>query len=66
MDDKPSLAHYITLIDQAESYHDLAVFRARYFGLLERTFPQNEYLAIKDHWNARAKSDNLPVAPPKG
>ncbi|WP_173087020.1 hypothetical protein [Fundidesulfovibrio magnetotacticus] len=58
-------AHYLALIDKAQSYHDLVVLRSRFFNLLERTLTQEEYLAVKDRWNAKAKDETLPVAPPK-
>jgi len=54
------------LIDQAESYHDLAVFRSRFFNLIERTLSKDDCQGIKDHWSTRARDENLPIAPSKG
>jgi hypothetical protein len=65
MDDKQDAAHYRRLIDQAESYHDLVIFRSRLFSLMERTLPKEDFLALKDRWSAKAKDEGLPVAPPK-
>ena len=36
---------------------------ARYFSLMERTLSKQECLEVKDHWNAKAKDESLPVAP---
>lgn len=63
MDDPQNAVFYKRLIDQAGSYHDLAVFRSRYFSLMERTLSKQDCLEVKDHWNAKAKDDTLPVAP---
>lgn len=54
------------LIDQAESYHDLAIFRSRFFNLIERTLSKQDCQAIKDHWSLRARDESLPIAPAKG
>lgn len=65
MDEQQSAAYYKRLIDQAESYHDLVILRSRFFALMDRTLPKDDCLAVRDHWNAKAKQDSLPVAPPK-
>jgi hypothetical protein len=64
MDGQQNPAYYKRLIDQAESYHDLVVLRSRFFGLMERALSQEDCLAVKDHWKAKALDENLPVAPP--
>jgi len=64
MDDIQNAAHFKRMIDQASSYHDLAVFRARYYSLIERTLSKQECREVKDHWNLKAKDETLPVAPP--
>jgi len=63
--DPQGIAFYLSLIDKAPSYHDLVIVRARYFGLLERTLTKQECQTVKDRWQARAKDDSLPVAPPR-
>lgn len=66
MEDQKNAEYYKRLIDQARSYHDLVILRSRCFGLMERTLSQDDYLAVKDYWNAKAKDENLPITPPKG
>lgn len=65
MEAQQSAAYYKRLIDQAESYHDLVILRSRFFALMDRTLPKEDCLAVRDHWNAKAKQDSLPIAPPK-
>lgn len=65
MHDPQGPSYYKLLIDQAESYHDLVILRSRYFSLMDRSLPKEEALAVKDYWAAKARSENLPVAPPK-
>jgi hypothetical protein len=60
-----SLEHYLRQIESAGSYHELAIFRARYFGLLESSFSKEDCLKIKDAWTAKARDESLPVAPDK-
>jgi hypothetical protein len=63
MEEQQSAAYYKRLIDEAASYHDLVVFRSRFFSLIDRTLPKDEAQEVKDCWNARAKDENLPIAP---
>ena len=63
MDETQDAAHYRQLINKAESYHDLVIFRSRYFSLLERTLPKEDFLELKSLWTAKAAEENLPVAP---
>ena len=63
MESPTEARQYMTMIDQAESYHDLVVFRSRYFSLIERTLDKQQCQAVKDRWQARAKDDSLPIAP---
>ncbi|WP_243313925.1 hypothetical protein [Fundidesulfovibrio agrisoli] len=53
----------MTIIDMASSYHELAVFRSRYFTLMERTLTKEACRLVKDHWNKKAKDPDLPIAP---
>ena len=57
--------YYKALIDRLGSYHELAVFRARTFTLMEQTLSKEDYLSVKDYWQAKAMDPNLPVAPNK-
>lgn len=63
MDDQKSPAFYKQIISQAKSYHDLAMFRSRYYSLLESVLSKEDCLAVKDYWSMRAKDENLPIAP---
>lgn len=63
MDDQQDAQFYLALIGKAESYHDLVVFRSRYFALVERTLSRQDCQAVKDAWQARAKDESLPIAP---
>ena len=65
MHDPQGPDYYKLLIDQAESYHDLVVFRSRFFAMMDRSLPKEEALAVKDYWTAKARSEDLPVAPAK-
>lgn len=66
MEVQKNAEYYKLLIDQAKSYHDLVILRSRCFGLMERTLSNEDYLAVKDYWNAKAKDEKLPITPPKG
>jgi len=65
MHDPQGPEYYKLLIDQAESYHDLVVLRARYFSMLDRSLPKEEARAVKDYWAAKARREELPIAPPR-
>jgi len=64
MDEQHDAGHYKALIDAAGSYHDLVVMRSRFFALMERTLSKEDCQAVKDHWQAKAKDESLPIAPP--
>jgi len=64
MDEHQDAGYYKTLIDSAESYHDLVVFRSRFFGLLESTLSKQDCQEVKDHSQVKAKDESLPIAPP--
>lgn len=64
MDEQHDAGFYKTLINAAESYHDLVVMRSRFFGLMERTLSKEDCQAVKDHWQVKAKDEALPIAPP--
>jgi len=63
MDGQQTPEFYKSLIDQASSYHELVVLRSRFFGLIDRSLSKEDSLAVRDHWNARAKDETLPIAP---
>lgn len=63
MDSHHDAAHYLEQIARAESYHDLAIFRSRFFGLIERTLSKEECQKVKDFWQTKARDESLPVAP---
>ena len=63
MEETQNAAHFMTMIDMASSYHELAVFRSRYFSLIERTLTKEACRLVKDHWNKKAKDPKLPIAP---
>ena len=63
MSEVHSIEYYLSLIESAASYHDLAIFRARFFSLLSSSLSKEDYLKIKDAWTAKAKDESLPVAP---
>lgn len=63
MNPENNVAHYITLIKQAQSYQDLVFFRNRMFEVMERMLTRDEVEAVKQAWTERAKDENLPVVP---
>lgn len=65
MSDTQNAQYYMALIDRVGSYHELVVFRGRYYALMKQTLPQTDYLAVKDYWNKKALDPALPVAPPR-
>lgn len=65
MNDPQGPEYYKRLIDEAESYHDLAILRTRFFSMIERTLPKEQARDVKDYWSAKAGREDLPVAPPK-
>lgn len=64
--DVQGVGFYLSLIEKAQSYHDLVIVRSRYFSLMDRTLTKDECQAVKDRWHAKARDENLPIAPPKG
>lgn len=63
MSDVQNAQYYMALIDRAGSYHDLVVFRGRYYALMKQSLSPVDYLAVKDHWNKKAQDPDMPVAP---
>ena len=63
MSDVQNAQYYMTLVDRLASYHELVVFRGRYYPLMKQTLSQADYLAVKDRWNKKALDPDLPVAP---
>ncbi|MGE4539313.1 hypothetical protein K9F62_04200 [Desulfovibrio sp. JY] len=58
-----NLAHYLEMVNKAQSYQDLVFLRNRIFDAMEAELTEDEVETIKRTWTDRAKDESVPVVP---